>query len=350
MPLPAITQTLKSPPAVVRRSPFTFRGSVRLLVLLVPLLVLPLTVGSQPKAWLAQDLFSVSFPTESDGWVCGRWGTLLHTSDGGDSWTLQDSGTDYTLSDVLFLDSTRGWAVGDGGTVLLTKDGGQSWKKQQIEGDYFLMGVYFSDAQTGWVVTEWTTILHTKDGGINWEIQHTGEDFILKSISFCDADTGWAVGEYGYIYHTKDGGSTWTQQAGEFDFSEDGSEIIGGDFLFDVVAIDPMTAWVVGIDGHVGRTTNGGETWERIPGDFPKTQLFTIAFDGNGSFVIGGKATMLASTNGGSSFSMCRMDPEITYGWIYGICRRGRKGFAAVGRKGWVYVSDPTGLNWHRID
>ncbi len=323
---------------------------MRFLVLLLSLHVLPCTVGAQPNAWLAHDLFSVSFPTESDGWVCGRWGTILHTSDGGATWTPQDSGTDYTLSSIFFIDSQKGWAIGDGGTIISTQNAGDSWVRLECPVDSFLMGLHFTDARTGWIVTEWTTILHTKDGGITWETQHTGEDFILKSISFCNAQTGWAVGEYGYIYHTKDGGRTWIQQAGEFGFSEDGSEIIGGNFLFHVVAIDPMTAWVAGIDGYVARTFDSGETWQRISGDFPKTQLFTIESDRNGSFLIGGKATMLASSNGGTSFSTCRMKPEITYGWIYGICRRGQKGYVAVGRKGWIYLSDPEGLTWHRVD
>ncbi len=350
MPLSATRNRPKSPPAVLGIDRFICIPTALPLILLFSLLSLPWTVDAEPKEWLAHDLFSVSFPTENDGWVCGRWGTILNTSDGGGTWAQQASGTDFTLSDLHFIDSLNGWAVGDGGTILHTEDGGRSWKKQQSDVEYFLMGVFFLDARTGWVVTEWTTILHTRDGGKSWEIQHSEGDFILKSISFCNPDTGWAAGEYGYIYHTKDGGITWKQQAGEFGFSEDGSEIIGGDFLFDVVAIDPMTAWVVGIDGHVGRTTDGGETWERISGDFPKTQLFTIASDGNDSFLIGGKASMLVSADNGKSFSACRMEPEITYGWIYGISRRGQKGFAAVGREGWIYMSDPKGFTWQRVD
>ena len=79
---------------------------------------------------LHRDLHSVSFPTALDGWACGRRGTILHTSDGGETWTPQSSGTTYTLSSVFFVDTRNGWAVGDGGTILHTVDGGENWKKQ----------------------------------------------------------------------------------------------------------------------------------------------------------------------------------------------------------------------------
>ena len=62
---------------------------------------------------LYDDLFSVSFPTEKEGWACGRWGTILHTADGGKTWIRQNSGTDFTLSSIYFVDSKNGWAVGE---------------------------------------------------------------------------------------------------------------------------------------------------------------------------------------------------------------------------------------------
>ncbi len=58
------------------------------------------------RARLQHDLFSVSFANENQGWASGRWGTILHTTDGGKAWTPQASGTDYTLASIYSL-STR---------------------------------------------------------------------------------------------------------------------------------------------------------------------------------------------------------------------------------------------------
>ncbi len=130
------------------------------------------------------DLLSVSFPTERDGWACGRWGTIVHSSDGGASWEKQASGVDFTLTSVSFVDAKAGWVAGDNGTILHTRNGGKTWEKQKTPLESYLMGIHFADAHTGWAVGERTTILHTSDGGRTWQVQFKDEDFILKSISF----------------------------------------------------------------------------------------------------------------------------------------------------------------------
>lgn len=327
--------------------------------------------SAQDRKYLPQDLFSVSFPTEKEGWACGRWGMIIHTNDGGKTWERQRSGTDFTLSSVYFVDPKRGWAVGDGGTILHTGDGGQSWKKQKgpqilvepgarwghagftadgekTEAQLFYMGVYFIDLRRGWIVGERTHVLHTEDGGESWRIQFTDEDFILKSVSFCDELNGWAVGEYGYVYHTEDGGIHWEHQAGEFDFSEETGEIVGGNFLFDVAAVDSQTAWVAGIDGYVAGTVDGGATWQQVTDGIPKAHLFGITADEQGKVLIVGSAQLLASSDGGASFAVVEAEPPITYGWLYHVTSRGGGGFAAVGRSGWVYLSDTSGNSWQR--
>jgi len=319
------------------------------------------------------DLFSVTFPSPNDGWACGRWGCVLHTADGGKTWKRQQSGTDFTLSSIFFVDSKTGWAVGDGGTIIHTTDGGKVWKKQTcpevtVEAglrwgannqapeeetkalDFFLMGVYFINARKGWIATERTTILSTENGGKTWEIQFSDEDFILKSISFCDDLNGWAVGEFGYIYHTEDGGQTWQHQAGYFDISDETGEMIGGNFLFDVVALDPQTAWAVGIDGYVVRTVDRGKTWQAVETGIPRTQLFCIQANHNQPFFIGGTGIFFSSNDQGVTWKRTSFDPPITYGWIYDISPRGANGFVSVGKEGWVYLTDDQGISWRRGD
>jgi photosystem II stability/assembly factor-like uncharacterized protein len=302
------------------------------------------------KRPLNNDLLSVSFPTDQHGWACGRWGTVLHTENGGLTWSRQRTPTNYTLTSICFVDPKNGWAVGEGGTIIRTEDGGVSWVLQESPVNSILMGVYFANRRAGWVVGERTTILHTGDGGQTWGGQFSDGDFILTSVSFCDSQTGWAVGEYGFIYHTADGGRLWTKQAGDFAYTEDLSDIIGGNFLFDVLAVDRMTAWAVGIDGYVIRTGDGGNTWQQISGNFPQTQLFSIASNRHGTLIVSGNASLLASNDGGNTFRACKPEPPITYGWLYGVCSRGTEGFVAVGREGWIYVSDGEGISWKRVN
>lgn len=298
---------------------------------------------------LSHDLFSASFPTEQEGWVCGRWGTIISTTDGGKTWVRQQSGTDYTLSSISFADPKNGWAVGNGGTILHTKDGGKIWVKQKSPAPYFLMDVQFVSPRKGWIVTERTTILYTEDGGQTWQKQFSDKDFILKRVSFFNERNGWAVGEYGYIYHTDNGGSTWKKQGGEFRYSEETGEMMGENFLFDVVAINPRTAWVVGIDGYVAKTLDGGATWQKVAVSIPKTPLFGVASDRKDTIIIGGNTFLLMSSDGGMTFKSAKVEPPITYGWIYKIVPKGSAGFVGVGKEGWIYLADKSGTSWHRV-
>jgi len=303
--------------------------------------------AQQKKKQLYDDLFSVSFPTEKHGWACGRWGAVLHTSDGGNTWNQQNSGTDYTLSSIFFADPQNGWAVGDKGTIIHTQDGGKTWERQKSPVSLFLTRLYFATPLKGWIIAEQTHILSTEDGGKTWRIQFKDEDFILKSVSFCDPLHGWAVGEYGYIYHTEDGGATWKKQAGYFEMSQEKDEIKGGNFLFDVVAVDSRTAWAVGIDGYIIRTFDGGKTWKEVAIGATKTQLFCIASDKKNTILIGGKGTFLQSTDNGRTWQMPKFELPLTYGWIYGLAQREHSSFVAVGWAGAIYISSSD--TWKRV-
>ena len=53
------------------------------------------------------------------GWIAGRDGIVLRTTDGGETWEEQKSGTTRNLYGVSFAPSGQtGWVVGDGGTIL----------------------------------------------------------------------------------------------------------------------------------------------------------------------------------------------------------------------------------------
>jgi photosystem II stability/assembly factor-like uncharacterized protein len=271
----------------------------------------------------------------------------VHTSDGGKTWVQQKSGVRYTLTSVVFVDAQTGWVVGDVGTILHTTDGGTTWEKQESPVNFFLMGACFISPQKGWIVTERTHILSTEDGGKTWKVAFKDQDYILKAISFCDPLHGWAVGEYGYTYYTKDGGATWEKQCGFCTVSPETGELIGGQYLFDVAAFDPKTAWAAGIDGYVTRTVDGGATWEAVKTGAPMTQLFCLASDRKETIMIGGKGVFLSTHDGGRAWKVPDFTPPVDYGWLYGIAQRGSKGFVAVGWRGAIYLSSSQG--WHRV-
>ena len=199
---------------------------------------------------ISQDLYDVHFVNEKKGWVVGRDGTILATTDGGATWTIQTSGTSEILDGVHFVDAEKGWVVGWNGTILATMNGGETWIKQGNNTSQRLYGLYFLSAKKGWVVGTGGTIRVTTDGGATWTIQTSGTSQSLLDVHFVDAEKGWVVGTGGTIRVTTDGGATWTSQ------TSDTSQ-----HLLDVHFADTEKGWVVGAGGTIRVTTDGGTTW-----------------------------------------------------------------------------------------
>lgn len=74
-------------------------------------------------------LTAVSFADAKNGWAVGHDAAILHTTDGGRSWTLQhfDPGLGQPALNVLALDAQRAMVVGAYGMWFGTNDGGKTW-------------------------------------------------------------------------------------------------------------------------------------------------------------------------------------------------------------------------------
>lgn len=80
------------------------------------------------------------------------------------SWTSQNSGTLFGLQAVYFIDEVNGSAVGDGFTILHTNDGGSTWTTQlNSTAPYSFQGVYFSNSLKGVVIGSLGSIKITTD-------------------------------------------------------------------------------------------------------------------------------------------------------------------------------------------
>ena len=63
------------------------------------------------------------------------------------------------LTMYFFISETEGWIVGKEGLVLHTKDGGQNWRPQRTDTRTDLKAIYISSTNSGWMVGQNGTIL-----------------------------------------------------------------------------------------------------------------------------------------------------------------------------------------------
>lgn len=189
-------------------------------------------------------LFKVDVIDERTAWLVGDWGAMATTRDGGTTWEDRSLGTltirtaeaehgapgglgdDVILYDVSFPDARHGYVCGEFGTVLATEDGGATWTQRPVPTAKTLFGLHFATAQTGWVVGIDGLVLRTDDGGRTWVVQHGVPDAAaVDEISFVETmrnpgiyavrvagSLGIAVGDVGLVFLSRDGGRTWQRR------------------------------------------------------------------------------------------------------------------------------------------
>ena len=61
---------------------------------------------------------SLGFTGANTAWAVGEAGTVIHTTDGGTSWTRASTPATATLTSAAFTGPFTGWAVGEHGTIV----------------------------------------------------------------------------------------------------------------------------------------------------------------------------------------------------------------------------------------
>ncbi len=103
------------------------------------------------------------------------------------------------LNDVASPASGLFWVVGEAGTILHSSDDGQSWKQQASPSAEDLYAVHFEDAKLGLAVGAHGAAVLTTDGGASWTSVATGLDAYLGDVLWLDAKTALVVGEAGTV-------------------------------------------------------------------------------------------------------------------------------------------------------
>jgi photosystem II stability/assembly factor-like uncharacterized protein len=207
-----------------------------------------------------QWLKSVEFINKDVGWIAGTSGTILKTTNGGNIWLNMGLSTDFYLEETSFINSLEGWIVGWSwvnqiGVLLHTNNGGLSWTDQSaVTGRLF--GVFFVDSLRGWIASGGGTILdvseiyNTTNGGLYWNLQYSAPGNSFGKIIFLDSLTGWISSSKG-LMKTKNGGVDWEL----IDVFSD------QDYVSAFTFYEKNYGWVRGLQGNAAYTTNGGENW-----------------------------------------------------------------------------------------
>ena len=271
------------------------------------------------------NLTDVFFTSVDEGWVSGEHATILHTADGGKTWTAQvggdPNGTEKPIGQLRFLDARHGWAVtgderllrtmdgenwmqigqqpepgsgfvdygftsvrhgialgGNMGGFYVTNDGGRHWRNvahckltANVQGltrteDCRVNRLQMLSAQQGYAMVDWSqgiAFMRTDDGGEHWSaIVPNVSDCCQPEFFLSDLNHGVLLYNNGKTYLTSDGAKTW------HGLLSGSVGLTSGGQTPPLRFADPEVAWVLGASPdnsdtqRISFSTDGGQHWK----------------------------------------------------------------------------------------
>lgn len=191
-----------------------------------------------------------------------------------------------------------GGGGGGGGGGPLDEDGAWTWVNPTPFGSP-LWRVDFASDDVVYAVGSGATVLKSVDAGVSWEIAVGLYRVIelptanLDELHFLDEQNGYVVGDQGLVVRTADGGRTWA------DVSVD-----TGRDLHDLHFLDIDHGWVAGGRGGLYRTDDGGMSWEEVSHPGGDAGLVAVGFaTPSVGWICADGAAVYATEDGGATWS-----------------------------------------------
>ncbi len=212
-----------------------FEGMSRFGVILVVLVFANAEVGH--SQWVALNPSILNYSTQTNkvvraancefvnkdsGFILTNKG-LGATTDGGETWSLNTT-TPGAPQEMSFTSFNNGWIEGDSHYLYHTTDRGSHWDLDSnmlvsALGPNDGYSLYFEDSLRGWQGSSDVSIFATTDGGKTWQSQYsdTNSDanyslIWISNVAFCNDSLGIALGNYEFemlVFRTTDGGLSW---------------------------------------------------------------------------------------------------------------------------------------------
>jgi len=220
---------------------------------------------------------------------------------------------------IVFPDTNKIIAVGDNGYIIKSTDGGRSWKNIPTFQPFYLRAIQAPTDSILYTVGSWRSVLKSEDQGESWypltiNVSNrlgNASDF-FNDVFFLNKNKGFVVGDNGMVATTLDGGQSWKDT------------VISGIFssrLNCVTFVNDSLGFISGGSNTLLRTKNGGRTWEKINIDFVgynvdvKKVTFLNTLTG---FAVGDNNLCMRTTDGGNTWTI--INTPNGGGLYYDIC------------------------------
>lgn len=276
----------------------------------------------------------------------GEAGLVMLSQDGGVAWSQSPTPTSVMLTAVHFPSAQSGWAVGHDGVILATRDGGVTWARQfdGRQGDQQMLEAAraqlarlpASRAGTAEAPSTLRMALEDAVAGSQAAVE-AGPSRPLLAVRFANDKTGFAAGSFGQLFTTDDGGKHWSYIGDRLDNAEglhlnaltlsaDGHVYIAAEagtvfvstdmgrswtrsntgykgHLYGVLALPGDALLAYGFNGHLFRSTDGGQAWKPLLSPTMKSIVSATMLTG-AALLVDEEGQLLTSPDQGENWAL----------------------------------------------
>lgn len=265
------------------------------------------SLGRSEPAWeisnprpLSGEIISIDQPAVDTVWAANDGGMLVRSTDNGKTWDVID--LPVSINGKLIIDFTNGSkgfvvAINNsetpfGALVFRTLNGGNDWIQWEIGNQDSPFGatcvkVFGETVLIGGIYpgNPDRAVVYRLNNNAWIESFLPGDDVrALNGMWLLNSNMAWVVGDNGYVASTSDGGRNWQQIPTRLESD-----------LYCVYFSSPTTGWAGGGTFNTAslfKTTNGGTVWQSIDG----LSAYSKFIDLN---PFGGSGIVAASRGGG---------------------------------------------------
>ena len=205
-----------------------------------------------------------------------------------------------------------------------------------------LLDVCMLDTGQVWAVGHVGKVIRSENYGKDWEALDANTNKGLFSVWFVTPEKGVIVGEDGLILYTEDGGKTFTPN----------EEDITSYHLLKLFFLNETKGWAVGAYGTVITTNDGGATWQKT--GFKKDISFNdlYFFDENKGYAACEFDNVFMTLDGGETWAPLMEEPG---GWdepgnFFGIDFIDENTGVVVGTTGNIKYTQDGGQTWESAE
>jgi photosystem II stability/assembly factor-like uncharacterized protein len=243
------------------------------------------------------EVTDISFYDDNNGVICGSLGFLAKTTDGGKTWNKLYVGVNDSFLTTFMLDINTFYTARLG--LYKTTNSGSSFNElgnlTSITSSVF--NIYFRTNSVGFI-TQNGAIKKTLDGGTNWEEKYFASPYYgMNDLKFTSEDIGYGSGgarfdnfNEGQIAKTTDGGETWNR-------------ILTTININSISFISDSIGFYSNDSKEIFKTTDGGVSWNKISTlqYYPTDILFQNSDVG---YVATYEGKILITKNGGNTWQV----------------------------------------------